>query len=99
MQTQLIGVAALSIWTVLLCYAFFKILHGLNRFRVSEFYEIIGIDLLMHRAIGELRVASFVAGESTLDKVGSRPQGEAEMLRAAKAADLHKLLSLDAARK
>ena len=84
---------------MLLCCAFFKILHGINRFRVSEFYEIIGIDLLMHRAIGELRVASFVAGESTLDRVGSRPQGEAEMLRAAKTADLHKLLSLDAARK
>ena len=45
---------------MIFCYIFFKILNSINRFRVSQFYEIIGIDLLMHSSIQDLQVQAFV---------------------------------------
>lgn len=45
---QLIGAVSLAIWAGACSYLFFKTLHSLNRLRVSKFYEIVGIDIVMH---------------------------------------------------
>ena len=56
------------LWSMLFCYSFFKILSSIKRFRVSSFYEIIGIDLLMHASIHDLSIQKFVADQK--DKKG-----------------------------
>ena len=48
---------------MVLCWIFFKILFSINRFRVSQFYEIIGIDLLMHSSIRDLQIQAFVMND------------------------------------
>ena len=45
------------------CFTFFKILYSINRFRVSQFYEIIGIDLLMHSSVRDLQIQAFVMND------------------------------------
>ena len=69
LKIQMIGVAALAIWTVSLCTFFFKLINSINRFRVSNFYEIIGIDLLMHSSIKDLKYQNFVMDNDKLDKM------------------------------
>ena len=66
LKIQMIGVAALAIWTVSLCTFFFKLINSINRFRVSNFYEIIGIDLLMHSSIIDLKYQNFVMDNDKL---------------------------------
>ena len=56
---QILGASACAAWTMLFCYFFFSILSSINRFRVSSFYEIIGIDLLMHASIHDLSIQKF----------------------------------------
>ena len=58
---QLIGALSCAAWTTGFCYCFFSILKSINRFRVSSFYEIIGIDLLMHASIHDLSIQKFFA--------------------------------------
>ena len=58
---QVIGGLACAGWTIGFCYCFFSILKSINRFRVSSFYEIIGIDLLMHASIHDLSIQKFFA--------------------------------------
>ena len=43
------------LWSTLFCGVFFKVLNSIGRFRVSHVYEVIGIDLLMHQSIDELK--------------------------------------------
>ena len=54
LQVQTLGAVACAAWTMVFCYLFFTILASINRFRVSSFYEIIGIDLLMHASVHDL---------------------------------------------
>ena len=49
------GGLVLMVWSTLFCGIFFKILSSIGRFRVSHVYEVIGIDLLMHQSIDELK--------------------------------------------
>ena len=67
----MIGSAALAIWTIVLCTFFFRLINSINRFRVSNFYEIIGIDLLMHSSIKDLKYQNFVMDNDKLDKIRS----------------------------
>ena len=69
----MIGAAALAIWTIALCTFFFKLINSINRFRVSNFYEIIGIDLLMHSSIKDLKYQNFVMDNDKLDKDRIKP--------------------------
>ena len=43
------------VWTLVFCGVFFKTLAFIGRFRVSHVYEVIGIDLMMHQSIDELK--------------------------------------------
>ena len=63
LKIQTIGAVSCMLWTMLFCYSFFKILSSIKRFRVSSFYEIIGIDLLMHASIHDLSIQKFVADQ------------------------------------
>ena len=54
LQIQLVGATACMVWSMLFCYFFFSILSSIKRFRVAPFYEIIGIDLLMHASVHDL---------------------------------------------
>ena len=60
LTTQLIGAAALSIWSSLFCWIFFTIMSQVKRFRVAPIYEIVGIDLLMHASIHDLSLDAFI---------------------------------------
>ena len=42
-------------WSIVFCGLFFLIMKHIGRLRVSHVYEVIGIDLLMHQSIEELR--------------------------------------------
>ena len=55
-------------WTMFFCYFFFTILSSINRFRVSSFYEIIGIDLLMHASITDISIHKFNNDRQDKDK-------------------------------
>ena len=55
LEIQLLGGLVLMLWSTLFCGIFFKILSSIGRFRVSHVYEGIGIDLLMHQSIDELK--------------------------------------------
>ena len=68
----MIGVVALALWTICFCTFFFKLINSINRFRVSNFYEIIGIDLLMHSSIKELKYQNFVMDNDKLDELKQR---------------------------
>ena len=61
LQIQTLGAMMCALWTMIFCYFFFSILSSINRFRVSSFYEIIGIDLLMHASIHDLSIQKFFA--------------------------------------
>lgn len=45
---QILGAISLLAWGATTSYIYFKTLHTLNRLRVSKFYEIVGIDIVMH---------------------------------------------------
>ena len=74
LKTQMIGAAALAVWTIALCTFFFKLINSINRFRVSNFYEIIGIDLLMHSSIKDLKYQNFVMDSDKLDRIKPIPK-------------------------
>ena len=42
------GAFALAFWSIITSYIYFKILKSLGRLRVNKFYEIVGIDIVMH---------------------------------------------------
>jgi ammonium transporter, Amt family len=45
---QFIGAVSFSLWAFATSYIYFKAVDALGRLRVSKFYEIVGIDVLMH---------------------------------------------------
>lgn len=45
---QLLGAISIAFWGALISYLYFKTVHTLGRLRVNKFYEIVGIDILMH---------------------------------------------------
>ena len=79
LKIQTVGAVSCMVWSMLFCYSFFKILSSIKRFRVSSFYEIIGIDLLMHASIHDLSIQKFVADQG--DKKGnSHKQGKQDLI-------------------
>lgn len=42
------GAICIALWGAGTSYIFFKVIDRLGRFRVSKFYEIVGIDVVMH---------------------------------------------------
>ena len=47
-EVQAIGCLLIIAWSSIFSIIFFKIFKAIGRLRVNQFYEIIGIDLLMH---------------------------------------------------
>ena len=45
---QLMGSCALALWAATTSYVYFKTVQALGRLRVSKFYEVVGIDIVMH---------------------------------------------------
>ena len=45
---QLLGALVLAIWSIATSYMYFKVVQSLGRLRVNKFYEIVGIDIVMH---------------------------------------------------
>lgn len=45
---QLMGSCALALWAATTSYIYFKTVQALGRLRVSKFYEVVGIDIVMH---------------------------------------------------
>ena len=45
---QLLGAFVLAIWSIATSYMYFKVVQSLGRLRVNKFYEIVGIDIVMH---------------------------------------------------
>lgn len=45
---QFIGAVALTLWAAITSYIYFKLADSLGRLRVPLFYEVVGLDLLMH---------------------------------------------------
>lgn len=45
---QLLGASALTLWGATTSYIYFKTVQALGKLRVSKFYEVVGIDIVMH---------------------------------------------------
>jgi Amt family ammonium transporter len=45
---QLVGAIAIALWVAGTSYIYFKTVQTLGKLRVSKFYEIVGIDIVMH---------------------------------------------------
>ena len=45
---QILGAACIIVFGVVTSYIYFKTVHNLGRLRVNKFYEIVGIDIVMH---------------------------------------------------
>lgn len=45
---QFFGAVSLFLWVSTTSYIYFKTVQTLGKLRVSKFYEIVGIDILMH---------------------------------------------------
>ena len=44
----MLGAIAICAWAALTSYIYFKTVQSLGRLRVNKFYEIVGIDIVMH---------------------------------------------------
>lgn len=42
------GAIAIALWGFICSYIYFKTVNNLGRLRVNKFYEIVGIDIVMH---------------------------------------------------
>lgn len=42
------GAVSIMIWAMVCSYIYFKTVDMLGRLRVNKFYEIVGIDIVMH---------------------------------------------------
>lgn len=42
-------------WSSIFSLIYFRIFKAIGRLRVSQFYEVIGIDLLMHQSFYDLK--------------------------------------------
>ena len=45
---QLLGAVSIAAWGAITSYIYFRTIKALGRLRVNRFYEIVGIDILMH---------------------------------------------------
>lgn len=45
---QIMGALAIGLWGFVCSYIYFKTVNNLGRLRVNKFYEIVGIDIVMH---------------------------------------------------
>lgn len=45
---QIMGAIAIGMWAFICSYIYFKTVNNLGRLRVNKFYEIVGIDIVMH---------------------------------------------------
>jgi len=45
---QIVGAFAIGLWGFVCSYIYFKTVNNLGRLRVNKFYEIVGIDIVMH---------------------------------------------------
>ena len=45
---QIMGALAIGLWGFICSYIYFKTVSNLGRLRVNKFYEIVGIDIVMH---------------------------------------------------
>ena len=77
-QIQLLGSCVLIAWALFFSTFFFWLLNSIKRLRVSQLYEVIGIDLLMHSSIHDLQIQRLnVVGDSGVNQ-GSRQEFAAQ---------------------
>ena len=55
-ETQGLGCLVIIAWSVIFSTIFFRIFKAIGRLRVNQFYEVIGIDLLMHQSFNDLKI-------------------------------------------
>lgn len=48
LEVQALGCVVIVAWSSIFSIIFFRIFKAIGRLRVNQFYEVIGIDLLMH---------------------------------------------------
>ena len=55
-ETQGLGCIVIIAWSSIFSIIFFRIFKAIGRLRVNQFYEVIGIDLLMHQSFNDLKI-------------------------------------------
>lgn len=45
---QFVGALSIALWAAVTSFIYFKIVDNLGKLRVSKFYEVVGIDIVMH---------------------------------------------------
>jgi len=55
-ETQALGCLVIIAWSSIFSTIFFRIFKAIGRLRVNQFYEVIGIDLLMHQSFNDLKI-------------------------------------------
>ena len=55
-ETQGLGCLVIIAWSSIFSTIFFRIFKAIGRLRVNQFYEVIGIDLLMHQSFNDLKI-------------------------------------------
>ena len=56
LETQGLGCIVIIAWSTIFSSIFFRIFKAIGRLRVNQFYEVIGIDLLMHQSFNDLKI-------------------------------------------
>ena len=55
LTTQALGCLVIVAWSSIFSLIFFRIFKAIGRLRVPQFYEVVGIDLLMHQSQDNLK--------------------------------------------
>ena len=56
LEIQGLGSLVIIAWSSIFSMIFFRIFKAIGRLRVNQFYEVIGIDLLMHQSFNDLKI-------------------------------------------
>jgi len=56
LEVQALGCVVIVAWSSIFSIIFFRIFKAIGRLRVNQFYEVIGIDLLMHQSFNDLKI-------------------------------------------
>lgn len=56
LEVQALGCLVIIAWSSIFSTIFFRIFKAIGRLRVNQFYEVIGIDLLMHQSFNDLKI-------------------------------------------
>ena len=72
---QVVGAMSLATWGMLTSYIYFKTVDLLGRLRVNKFYEIVGIDIVMHT------MSDQIGDNDDFDRDSRTQQYQSELLK------------------